>query len=181
MNVFHPSYLRSAARGAAVAAALASTVALTPAAAQQEQQRPASPRSAPAKPAPKAEPNAAAKPGARPGPSSNSAPEQPPAEPAPPYEREMLRLSEIMGALAFLRGLCGGSDAPQWRAEMTALLEAEATTPARRERLAGAYNRGYKGFALTYRSCTPSAQAVIDRYLAEGAALSRAISGRFGG
>ena len=34
--------------------------------------------------------------------------DKPPAEPPPPpYEPQLLRLSEIMGSLAYLRGLCG--------------------------------------------------------------------------
>jgi uncharacterized protein (TIGR02301 family) len=64
---------------------------------------------------------------------------------------------------------------------MQALIEAEGTTPGRRERLAGAYNRGYRGFSLTYSVCTPSADEAINRYLAEGETLSRNLAGRFGG
>jgi uncharacterized protein (TIGR02301 family) len=64
---------------------------------------------------------------------------------------------------------------------MEALLEAEGTTPGRRERLAGAYNRGYRGFALTYRTCTPNAHAAVARYVREGESLSRTLAGRFGG
>ena len=45
---------------------------------------------------------------------------------------------------------------------MQILLEAEGTTPGRRERLAGAYNKGYQAYALTYRVCTPSAQEASD-------------------
>jgi uncharacterized protein (TIGR02301 family) len=93
----------------------------------------------------------------------------------------MLRLSEIMGSLAFLRTLCSATDANEWRSRMTALLDAEATTALRKEKLAGAYNKGFRTFALTYRSCTASANAAIERYLAEGRTLSRAIAGRFGG
>ncbi len=101
--------------------------------------------------------------------------------PPPPYEKEMLRLSEIMGSLAFLRTLCAAQDGAEWRNRMTALIDAEATTPTRKEKFAGAYNRGFRGFATTYRACTPSANAAIERYLAEGRNLSRAIAGRFGG
>jgi uncharacterized protein (TIGR02301 family) len=121
------------------------------------------PRSAPATPAKPAEPP--------------PAPEPPP----PPYEKEMLRLSEIVGALAFLRSLCAASDAGEWPARMQALLETEGTTPARRERLAGAYNRGYRGYALTYRACTASATEASARYLKEGESLSRNLAGRYGG
>ena len=130
--------------------------------AQPQQQRRSNP--APATPAPQPAPPA-------------PLPEPPP----PPYEKELLRLSEIIGALAFLRSLCGTSDAVEWPQRMQALLDAEGVTPARRERLAGAYNRGYRGYALTYRVCTPSAAEATARYLKEGDQLSRNLAGRYGG
>ena len=109
-------------------------------------------------------------------------PAQPQAEPPPPpYEKELLRLAEVMGSLAFLRSLCAAQDAPEWPRRMQALMEAEGTTPGRQERLAGAYNRGYRGFAVTYRICTDSAAEATARYLKEGETLSRGIAGRFGG
>jgi uncharacterized protein (TIGR02301 family) len=115
------------------------------------------------------------------------APPQPPPPPAPveqptaPYEKELLRLSEIIGSLAFLRTLCAASDAPEWQKRMQALIDSESTSSGRRERLAGAYNRGYRGYALTYRVCTPSATEATARYLKEGDQLSRGLAGRFGG
>ena len=106
----------------------------------------------------------------------------PPAEPpAPPYEKDLLRLSEIVGSLAFLRSLCTAADATEWPKRMQALLDTEGTTPGHRERLAGAYNRGYRGYALTYRTCTPSAAEATTRYLKEGEQLSRNLAGRYGG
>ena len=105
-----------------------------------------------------------------------------PAEPAPTaYEPDMLRLAEVIGSLAFLRQLCGGAEAPAWRARMAELLDAEGTTPGRRERLAGAYNRGFRGFALTYRTCTAAAEEATARLSADGERLSRILAGRFGG
>ena len=110
------------------------------------------------------------------------------AEPAPavepppaPYEKELLRLAEIMGSLAMLRPLCSAPDATEWSRRMQVLLEAEGTTPGRRERLAGAYNKGYQAYALTYRVCTPSAQEASVRFLSEGEQLARNITGRYGG
>ena len=90
-------------------------------------------------------------------------------------------MSEIVGSLAFLRSLCAGPDAAEWPKRMGALLDTEGTTPGRRERLAGAYNRGYGGWALTYRACTPSAQEATARYLREGEDLSRNLTNRYGG
>lgn len=100
---------------------------------------------------------------------------------APPYETQLLRLSEIMGALSYLRGLCGDGDSAEYRARMSALLDAEANAQERREKLAGAYNRGYRGYETTYRSCTPNAQTAITRFLDEGEKIAREISYRFGG
>ncbi|MCJ2035020.1 TIGR02301 family protein [Methylobacterium sp. J-068] len=105
------------------------------------------------------------------------APEPPPA----PYDRDLMRLSEIIGALAFLRDLCATPDAPEWPARMKALMEAEGVTPNRRDRLAGAYNRGYRGYSLTYRVCTPAATEAAGRFVTEGERLSHALASRFGG
>lgn len=113
-----------------------------------------------------------------------AAPAPPPPAPEPPpaaYEKELLRLAEVMGSLAFLRGLCNAQDASEWPKRMQALIETEGTSPGRRERLAGAYNRGYRGFSITYRICTPSATEATSRYLKEGETLSRNIAGRYGG
>lgn len=124
------------------------------------------------------------------------APQRPPArapekekekEPAPPpdlptpYDRDLMRLSEIVGALAFLRELCASPDAPEWKARMGAILDSEGTTPGRKERLAGAYNRGFRGYALTYRVCTPAAVEASARFIGEGERLSQSLAGRFGG
>ena len=121
---------------------------------------------------------------ARPAPKAPEKPpekEPPPAEQPAPYDRELMRLSEIIGALAFLRGLCAAPDANEWQARMKALIEAEGVSPGRRDRLAGACNRGYRGYAVTYRICTPSAQEASSRFIAEGERLSQGLAGRFGG
>jgi uncharacterized protein (TIGR02301 family) len=98
----------------------------------------------------------------------------------PPYEKELLRLAEILGALHYLRPLCGEADGQTWRAKMSELMDAEGGAEPQRERLAGAFNAGYRGFQRSYRSCTPSAQIAADRYLEEGARLSQGIAQRHG-
>jgi len=109
------------------------------------------------------------------------APAAPAPDTAPPYERQLLRLSEILGALAFLRDLCGANDSAEWRRRMTALMEAEGLTEPRKARLAGAFNRGFRGYEQTYRSCTPNAQLIISRYLDEGQKIVREVANRYGG
>jgi uncharacterized protein (TIGR02301 family) len=128
-----------------------------------------------AQPRPPAPPPAAAQGGAA-IPQQDTAP-----EPLPPYNGDLLNLSQTMGAIAFLRTLCTGSDEPVWRERMASLIESEAKTVARREMLAGAYNQGFRGYALTYRTCTESAQEALVRLARDGERLSRALSGRFGG
>ena len=103
------------------------------------------------------------------------------ADVLPPYESQLERLAELMGTLAYMSDLCGRKDGDGWRARMNALLDAEAHTPRRRERLAGAYNRGFTGYEATYRRCTPPAKVVIARSLAEGDSLARELATRFVG
>ena len=99
---------------------------------------------------------------------------------APPiYEGQLLRLSEILGSLAFLRQLCGEKDAAGWRDEMSALLAAEHPPPERRSKLVGRFNHGFETYNAVYRSCTPSARRAIARYLAEGKALSNEVRSRY--
>lgn len=99
--------------------------------------------------------------------------------PPPIYEKQLLRISEILGSLSFLRGLCEDGDAATWLAEMRALLEAEQPTPQRRARLVGRFNHGFETYNSVYRSCTPSARKAIARYLQEGAALSKDVRTRY--
>lgn len=119
----------------------------------------------------------------RSAPKAAPAPAQPPPqlENLPPYEPQLLRLSEIMGALAYLRDLCGAEDGPVWTARMNALIEAEAGGETRRERFAGAFNRGFRGYQVTYRTCTDNARTAMERFIAEGGRLSHDITGKFGG
>ena len=91
----------------------------------------------------------------------------------------MLRLAELMGSLHYLRGLCGAADSGDWRARMTALLDSETSDEARRSRLAGAFNRGYRTFQQTYRSCNASANTTINAYVTEGQKITRDIATRF--
>ncbi len=112
---------------------------------------------------------------------SAPAPPPPTVDPSAPYEPQLLRLAEIMGSLAYLRDLCGARDGDQWRARMASLMEAETGGAARKERLAGAYNRGFRGFETTYRVCTANARVVIERYIDEGGRLARDVGSRYGG
>lgn len=101
------------------------------------------------------------------------------AEPVPIYEKSLLRLSEILGALFFLRDLCGADDATYWRETMLGVMDAEQPTPNRRALIVARFNRGVESYRSVYRSCTPSALRAIELYLAEGARLTSDMTTRY--
>lgn len=98
-----------------------------------------------------------------------------------PDQIKLERLAQLIGTLAFLRDLCPPGDGDVWRGKMQDLLAAEGVTPTRRDRLAGAFNRGFDGYRVAYKRCTPAAGLVIERALAEGSDLAHDLSARFGG
>jgi uncharacterized protein (TIGR02301 family) len=107
-------------------------------------------------------------------------PPPPPAQTQPtPYDHELQRLSEILGALHFLRSVCGTNEGQKWRTEAQALIDAEAPIGDRHDQMVASFNRGYRGFQQSYRSCTPAAIVVIHRYLQEGANIARDVTARY--
>jgi uncharacterized protein (TIGR02301 family) len=98
---------------------------------------------------------------------------------AAPFDGDLQRLAEILGALHYLRGICGTNEGPKWRNQMQALLDAETPSGDRRTRMIAGFNRGYNGFQQTYRTCTPAATVAIRRYVEEGAKISRDLTARY--
>jgi uncharacterized protein (TIGR02301 family) len=96
-----------------------------------------------------------------------------------PYDRDLQRLAEIMGALHYLRAVCGSNEGQLWRNEMQSLIDAEAPAGERRDRIVASFNHGYRGFQQTYRTCTPAADLVIRRYLEEGSKIARETTARY--
>ena len=96
-----------------------------------------------------------------------------------PYDRDLQRLSEILGSLHFLRGICGSNEGQKWRSEAQALIDAEAPVGERHDRMVASFNRGYRAFQQSYRTCTPAADFAIRRYLEEGARIAREITARY--
>jgi len=96
-----------------------------------------------------------------------------------PFDPNLQRLAEILGALHYLRNLCGANEGQKWRNEMLALVEAETPSGDRKNRMIAAFNRGYRGFQQTYRTCTPAADVVIRRYLEEGSKIARDVTARY--
>ena len=103
------------------------------------------------------------------------------AEEPAPYDDKLARLSEILGAVHYLRNLCNQDGEPEWRQAMQALIDEEtASEPKRRARMVAAYNRGFRSFASVYTRCTASAVAAEGLYRNEGATLAVEIAARYG-
>lgn len=89
-----------------------------------------------------------------------------------PYDPQLLRLSEILGAIHYLRELCGADEGQLWRNQMREIIRNEGTTAIRRAKLANGFNKGYRGYRRTYRTCNESALVAIDRFMEEAAELA---------
>jgi len=110
---------------------------------------------------------------------SSESPEAAVKDKLTPYDRDLERLSEILGALHFLRGVCNSGEGEKWRSEAKALIDAETPSGNRREQMVASFNRGYSGFQQTYRICTPAADIVIHRYMEEGAKIAHDLTARY--
>jgi uncharacterized protein (TIGR02301 family) len=97
-----------------------------------------------------------------------------------PFDNDLRRLAEILGSLHYLRNLCGANEGQKWRNQMQALIDAEAQSGAQRAQMILSFNRGYRTFQQSYRTCTPPAEIAIRRYLEEGAKISREVTARYG-
>src|SRR4029450_11489397 len=60
-----------------------------------------------------------------------------------PFDGNLQRLAEIMGALHYLRALCGANEGQKWRNEVQALIDAEAPSGDPRTRMIRSFNRRY--------------------------------------
>lgn len=97
----------------------------------------------------------------------------------PPYEQRLLRLSEIVGSVHYLRTLCLKED-EGWRSKMEQLINLEATDPQRRARFVAAFNKGYRSFASVHRKCNSVAIEAEELYRKQGLELASEIIARYG-
>lgn len=93
-----------------------------------------------------------------------------------PYDEKLMRLAEILGAVHYLRELCGADEGQLWRDQMGEILRNEGTTGVRRAKLVNKFNDGYRGYRRTYRTCTESATRATRRFSTEGAELASSLS-----
>lgn len=121
---------------------------------------------------------AQAAPAAKPTPAPTPTPTR---SEAVPYEADLLRLAELMGALAFLRDLCHDGDGAEFRDKIAQLISADPRPQEAKDQLAGAFNREFDGYRLTYRVCTSNARETIAAYLGETRRLAKDVASRYGG
>ena len=93
-----------------------------------------------------------------------------------PYDSKLMRLAEILGAVHYLRELCGAQEGQLWRNEMMEILKNEGTTAVRRAKLVNSFNDGYRGYRRTYRTCTQSATLATTRFSTEGATIASSLA-----
>ena len=89
-----------------------------------------------------------------------------------PYDTQLFRLAEILGTLHYLRELCGANEGQVWREHMRELTASEGTSALRRAKLVESFNRGYRDYSRTYRSCTQPALLAIQRHMEQASAIT---------
>jgi uncharacterized protein (TIGR02301 family) len=87
-----------------------------------------------------------------------------------------MRLVEILGAIHYLRELCGAQEGQIWRDQMKEILRNEGTTAVRRAKLVNSFNDGYRGYRRTYRTCTQSATLATARFSTEGSNIAASLA-----
>ena len=101
---------------------------------------------------------------------------QAPTKETRPYDDKLMRLGEILGAVHYLRELCGANDGQKWRDQMRELMDTEGSSALRRAKLTRSFNNGYRSYSRTYNVCSQSAQTAITRFLAEGAEIAESLA-----
>jgi uncharacterized protein (TIGR02301 family) len=89
------------------------------------------------------------------------------------YDADLMRLAEILGSVHYLRDICGAQEGQLWRRKMEKLIATERSDPQQKRRMVAHFNHGYRSFSEIYRSCTQAAAGVANRYVEEGARLTR--------
>ncbi len=88
------------------------------------------------------------------------------------YDTQLFRLAELLGTLHYLRELCGGNEGQVWREQMRELAASEGASALRRAKLVESFNRGYRDYSRTYRTCTPPALTAIQHYMDQASAIT---------
>ncbi len=80
------------------------------------------------------------------------------AEPVNQHQRNLLDLSEMLGALHHLRGLCRDEERTLWRDSMKELIRQENPSRQQAKAMSGRFNEGYYGAQDAFPRCTVDAE-----------------------
>ncbi len=93
-------------------------------------------------------------------------------------EGELVRLSEILGAVHHLREVCNANEGQLWRSKMQDLLRHEKPSADTKELMVARFNRAYHQHRLAYPRCTGQARSDAARFLDEGSGLAQRLAAR---
>jgi len=93
-------------------------------------------------------------------------------------EGELVRLSEILGAVHHLREVCNANEGQLWRMKMQDLLKHEKPSPDMKELMVARFNRAYHQHRQAYPRCTGQARTDAARFLDEGSGLAQRLAAR---
>ncbi len=85
---------------------------------------------------------------------------------------DLVRLSEILGAVHHLRQVCNANEGQLWRIKMQEILKQEKPDANLKEVMVAHFNQTYHQHRRAYPRCTGQARTDIIQLLDEGAALT---------
>lgn len=88
------------------------------------------------------------------------------------YNADLIRLSEVLGAIHYLRALCRTNEGQLWRNKMTEMLETEEPDEDQRQLLVSHFNITYHRYRKAYERCTTQAVSDANQFIEEGEQLS---------
>ena len=95
------------------------------------------------------------------------------------YDKQMLRLSELLGGMHYLRNLCNQNEGQMWRDEMSNLIDLEDPSEIRRALFVARFNRTYRALREIYSVCTPSAVEIANKYKEESALIANELISQY--
>jgi len=90
--------------------------------------------------------------------------------------REMMRLAEVLGAVHYLRPLCGSHEGQKWRDQMIRMLQSVRTSGDDQQVLISHFNIFYYRYRDAYPRCTGDAVRDANRLVAEGQRLAQTLA-----
>jgi uncharacterized protein (TIGR02301 family) len=92
------------------------------------------------------------------------------------YQSRLLRLSEILGALHFVRAQCEPAEDVRWRDRMQELIRLERPSTEQRNAMVVKFNDGYGDAKSRFSVCTDAARVYAANIAGEGETISRTLA-----